>query len=350
MQRLSPETQTLYAELSEQLRAFEAARSFASLAGAFTKKQVRGADYWYFKTSAGPAGQREYFVGPDNRETRAVMDAYAAGRVEAEQAVEQMERLCAMLRTGGAQITDTPSARVLAGLASAGVFRLGGVLVGTHAYVATGNLLGVRWTSGLRTQDIDIAAARVLEVAVPQQEADLPRALESLNIGFLPVPGFDPREPETSFKVRGQTLRVDLLTPARGRRDGKPVAIPRFKAAAHPMEFLDYLLEAPVPAPVINGGATLVNLPDPARFALHKLVVADDRPVSSQAKAAKDRQQAAELIEVLYADRRGDLRIALDSLNRQPRAWRVRARRALAKLPDELKAAREMSTGRLDTK
>jgi len=350
MQRLSPETQTLYAELSERLRAFEAARSFSSLAGAFAKKQVSGSDYWYFKTSEGPAGQREYFVGPDNRETDAVMKAYAAGRAEAAQTIEQIERLCAMLRTGGAQVTDTASARVIAGLASAGVFRLGGVLIGTHAYIATGNLLGVRWTSGLRTQDIDIAATKVLEVAVPQQEADLPRALESLNMGFLPVPGFDPREPETSFKVRGQTLRLDLLTPARGRRDGKPVAIPRFKAAAHPMEFLDYLLEASVPAPVVDGGASLVNLPDPARFALHKLIVADDRPVSSQTKAAKDRQQATELIEVLYADRRGDLRIAMDSLNRQPQAWRVRARRALAKLPDALADARKMLTDRLDAK
>ena len=349
MQRLSLETQTLYAELGERLRAFEAARSFASLAGAFAKKQVRGAHYWYFKTSAGPAGQREYFVGPDNDQTRSVMKAYAAGRAEAARTAEQIERLCAMLRTGGAQVTDTASARVIAGLGSAGVFRLGGVLVGTHAYVAIGNLLGVRWTSGLRTQDIGIAAATVLEVAVPQQESGLPRALESLNMGFLPVPGLDPREPETSFKVRGQALRVDLLTPARGRRDGKPVVIPRFKAAAQPMEFLDYLLEKPVAAPVIDGGATLVNLPDPARFALHKLAVADHRPVSMQAKAAKDRQQAAELIEVLHADRRGDLRIAVDSLNRRPRTWRVRARRALAKLPGELKAAREMLLGRLKT-
>ncbi len=348
MQHLPLETQTLYAELSERLRAFEAARSFASLPGAFAKKRVRGADYWYFKTSAGPAGQREYFVGPDNRETHSVMKDYAAGRAEAARTTEQIERLCAMLRTGGAQTIDTPSARVLAGLASAGVFRLGGVLVGTHAYVAIGNLLGVRWTSGLRTQDIDIAAASVLEVAVPQQEADLPGALQSLNMGFLPVPGFDPREPETSFKVRGRTLRVDLLTPARGRRDGKPVAIARLKAAAQPMEFLDYLLEGAVAAPVIDGGATLVNLPDPARFALHKLIVAGERAVTAQAKAAKDRQQSAELIEVLHAERRGDLRIAVDSLNRRPRAWRVRARRALAKLPDELKAAREMLAGRLD--
>lgn len=348
MQRLAPEIQTLYAELSERLRAFEAARSFASLAGAFTKKRVRGADYWYFKTSAGPAGQREYFVGPDDEATRAVMQAHAAGRAEAAHAEEQIERLCAMLRSGGAQTTDTPSARVIGGLASAGVFRLGGVLVGTHAYVAMGNLLGVRWSSGLRTQDIDIAAATVLEVAVPQQASDLPSALDALNMGFLPVPGLDARETETSFKVRGQALRVDLLTPARGRRSGRPVVIPRFRAAAHPLEFLDYLIEAPVAAPVVDGGATLVHVPDPGRFALHKLVIAERRPVSEQAKAAKDRQQATELIEVLHADRRGDLRIAADSLNRQPRSWRVRARRALAKLPSELKAARELLKSRLD--
>lgn len=350
MQRLSPETQNLYAELSERLRAFETARSFSSLPGAFAKKSVRGADYWYFKTSAGPSGQREYFVGPDDRGTHGVMQAYSAGRAEAAHAVEQMDRLCAMLRMGGAQIADVPSARIIAGLASAGVFRLGGVLVGTHAYVAMGNLLGVRWSSGLRTQDIDIAAARMLEVAVPPQDADVPRALESLNMGFLPVPGLDSREPETSFKVRGQTLRVDLLTPALGRRAGKPVGIPRFRAAAQPMEFLDVLLEAPVPAPVIDGGATLVNLPEPARFALHKLVIADSRPVTEQAKAAKDRQQAAELIEVLHGERRGDLRIALDSVNRRPRAYRVRLRRALARLPGNLSAAREMLAAKLDSR
>ena len=342
MQRLSPETQTLYAELSERLRAFEAARSFASLAGAFAKKQVRGADYWYFKTSAGPAGQREYFVGADNDETRSVMKAYGAGRAEAARTAEQIERLCAMLRTGGAQVTDTPSARVIAGLGSAGVFRLGGVLVGTHAYVAIGNLLGVRWTSGLRTQDIDIAAATVLEVAVPQQETDLPLALDSLKMGFLPVPGLDPREAETSFKVRGQALRVDLLTPARDRRNGKPVAISRFRAAAHPIEFLDYLLEGPVPAPVVNGGATLVNLPDPARFALHKLIISVRRPAAEQSKAGKDRQQAAAMIEVLYEDRRGDLTLAAEALKKRPAVWCTRIKAQLASLPDDLKAPRTL--------
>jgi hypothetical protein len=341
MLRQPSETQTLYAELSERLRVFEAARSFASLTGAFTKKLVSGGDYWYFKSSAGPAGQREYFVGPDNRETRAVMKACIAGRGEAETARAPIERLCAMLRQGGAMLTDTPSARVIAGLASAGMFRLGAVLVGTHAFSVLGNMLGVRWQSGLRTQDIDLAASRVLHVAVPQAEADLPRALDALNMGFLPVPGLNPKSPETSFKVRGQTLRVDLLTPASGSRDGKPILIPRFKAAAQPLELLDYLLEAPVAAPLVNGGATLINVPDPARFALHKLIVSGRRQVFEQTKAGKDRQQAAEIIATLYEDRRGDITLAVKALNKRPAAWRTRLKRELAKLPHDMEAARK---------
>lgn len=348
MIRQPAETQTLYAELAERLRALEAARSFASLTGSFAKKRVSDGDYWYFKTSAGAAGQREYFIGPDNAETKAVMRAYAAGRPEADATAAQIERLCAMLRQGGAMLTDNASARVISGLASAGVFRVGAVLVGTHAYIALGNLLGVRWDSALRTQDIDLAAASVLQVAVPQAEADLPRALDALNMGFLPVPGLNPKSPETAFKVRGQALRVDLLTPARGARSGKPVPIPRLKAAAQPLEMLDYLLEAPVPVPLINGGATLVNVPDPARFALHKLIISGRRQVFEQAKAGKDRQQAGEIISVLYEDRRGDLGLAVDALNKRASAWRTRLRRELAKLPDDLGVARKLILRGLD--
>ena len=111
--------------------------------------------------------------------TRDMMKAYSAGRLKAEASLKKIERLGAMLRQGGAMTTDTCSARVIAGLASAGVFRAGAVLVGTQAFIAMGNLLGVRWESGLRTQDIDAATTRVLEIAVPQTEAHLPR--ESLN-------------------------------------------------------------------------------------------------------------------------------------------------------------------------
>lgn len=344
MVRQPQELQTLYAELSERLSAYEAARSFSSLSGSFATKRISGADYWYFKTSETAGGQREYSVGPDTPATRSVIEAYQKGRVAIKEVEAGIARLCAMLRQGGAMQTDTVSAKVISGLGSAGVFRLGAVLVGTHAFIALGNVLGVRWQSGLRTEDIDILANPVLEVAIGQIEADLPGTLESLNMGFLPVPGLDSRKPETSFKVRGKTLRVDLLTPARGRRDGEPVRIPRLKASAKPLEFLDYLLEAPVAAPIVNGGATMVNIPDPARFALHKLIVSVNRSIAMQTKAGKDRQQAAEMIEVLMQDRPGDIELAVESINRRSKGWRTKLRDGLSRLPDALVDAKKKVT------
>jgi hypothetical protein len=347
MVRLPQEIQTLYAELSERLAAYEAARSFSTLKGGFAKKRVSGADYWYFKTSETPSGQREYSVGPDTPATRSVIEAYQKGRADVEAVESAIDRLCAMLRQGGAMTTDTVSAKVISGLSSAGVFQLGAVLVGTHAFIALGNVLGVRWQSAMRTEDIDVLASPVLEVAVGQVDADLPATLESLNMGFLPVPGLDSRKPETSFKVRGKTLRVDLLTPAQGRRDGAPIRIPRLKASAQPLEFLDYLLEAPVDTPLINGGATQVKVPDPARFALHKLIVSVDRSIAMQSKAGKDRQQAAEMIEVLMEDRPGDIELAVESINRRSAGWRKKLRDGLDRLPVTLADAKKKIAGLL---
>ena len=144
MVRQPQEIQTLYAELSERLAAYEAARSFSSLSGSFATKRISGSVYWYFKTSETASGQREYSVGPDTPATRSIIEAYQKGRAATEEVENAIARLCAMLRQGGAMLTDTVSAKVISGLGSAGVFQLGAVLVGTHAFIALGNVLGVR--------------------------------------------------------------------------------------------------------------------------------------------------------------------------------------------------------------
>jgi hypothetical protein len=205
------------------------------------------------------------------------------------------------------------------------VFRLGGVLVGTHAFVVLGNLLGVRWASaGLRTEDVDIASERRLALAVPAIRADVPKILESLEMGFLPVPGLSPHEPSTSFKVRGRALRVDLLTP-RVRGETRPVPIARFAAAAQPLPYLQYLLEEPQAAAVVGGSGVLVNVPPAARFALHKLLVARSRSVTMQPKSGKDLRQAASVILALAEDRPGDLHHAWTALVKHGWAKTIRS-------------------------
>lgn len=320
MERLPLTLQTAYAELLEQLLAMEARRSVGHAPGTFVTKKVKGNDYYYFQFSAPGSAVRQLYLGPKSDVIDRMIERFAEERDAMRPDRDEIVRLASVLRAGGAGLTDPASARVLSALAEAGVFRLGGVLVGTQAFVVLGNVLGVRFRSALaRTEDVDIASSRNLELAVPDLRADVPAALDSLAMGFLPVPGLSPKTASTSFKVRGRGLRVDLLTPAGSKKSTTPVLIPRFNAAATPLPFLDFVLEDAQPAALVDGGGVLVMVPSPARFALHKLLVAGARPSALQAKVEKDLVQAALLVDLLEEDRPGDLRRAWQSA--RGRGW-----------------------------
>lgn len=319
MDHLQLQTQTAYAELLELLTAIEARRAIGHTGGSFVLKTVKGQEYYYHQ-HAEPGGIVQRYVGRRTTMLDRVVARFTEGRSQVLDERQVTDRLCSVLRAGGALAFDTAGLRVLSALADAAVFRLGGVLVGTYAFIALGNALGVRWASAaLRTEDLDIASQRTLAVAVPRLRADVPKILDSLEMGFLPVPGLSPRDPSTSFKVRGRALRVDLLTPqSRGAR--KPVMIPRFAAAAQPLPYLDYLIEETLSAAAIGATAVLLTVPLPGRFALHKLVTMHARSASLQTKSQKDLHQAAQVIEFLAADRPGDLRQAWEGLVR--RRWK----------------------------
>ncbi len=323
MERQPLEVQTIYAELLDQLAVYEAARAIGSTPGSFVTKTVKGQEYYYFQHMEPGGAKRQTYLGRRDVALDDLAERFARGRADASTEQRSMERLAALLRAGGAMVTDAATARVLRALGDAGVFHAGGVLVGTHAFIVLGNVLGVRWGSSLRTQDVDIAADPRLDIAVPGVTTDVPSALDALEMGFLPVPGLDPKNPTTSFKVRGKSLRVDVLTPAT-RSESRPVSLPRFATAAQPLRFLDYLLEAPLRAAAVNGGVVAVNVPDPARFALHKLIVAHERPAAMQSKREKDLAQCAQLVEVLREDRPGDLPLAWEILASRGRSWTKR--------------------------
>lgn len=346
MQRQPLEVQTIYAELLEQIAAYEASRTIGYTAGSFVTKTVKGQEYYYFQ-HVGPGGvRRQTYLGRRDAVLDELADRFAQGRVNVAADQRSIERLAALLRAGGAMVTDASSARVLRALADAGVFHAGGVLVGTHAFIVLGNLLGVRWDTSLMTQDVDTAADPKLDIAVPGISASLPSALDSLAMGFLPVPGLDPMSPTTSFKVRGQSLRVDLLTSA-AKGQSRPVRLARFAAAAQPLRFLDYLIDSPGRAAVVDGGIVAVNVPDAARFALHKLIVAGERPAVMQSKREKDLLQAAQILEVLSTDRPGDLTLAWEALTARGKSWTSRVAKSVSALdrisPAAAQSVRELA-------
>jgi hypothetical protein len=331
MERMPLEVQNLYTELLDRLLEIDARRSISHVPGTFVIKKIKGEAYYYFQYSDPGGIKRQIYIGRRDSSLEKFVKNYQEARSLFEEDAAGIKRLCALLRAGGALLTDSASARILRALSDAGAFRLDGVLVGTHAFLVLGNLLGVRWAGGtIRTQDIDIAAEPSLSIAFPGPGSDIPGVLEALQMGFLPVPQLDPRKPSTSFVVRGKGLRLDLLTPLRGRRVQKPVFIPRLKAAAQPLPFLDFLISRPVRGVIVDGGGVLVNVPDPARFAIHKLIVSGEREAMMHTRREKDLTQAAQVFSILLEDRPGDIGIAWEEIRSHGKGWIKRVQKGVA--------------------
>ena len=339
--RLPETTQTLYAELMEQ--AIQAAAQRATtpaVPGTFVSKHVKGRRYWYVQISRGDRKEQHY-LGPDSPALADWMEGQRAVRGDERAQRRQRARLCSMLVAGGATSESASITRVLRVLEDAQTFRLGGVLVGTLAFRCYGNLLGVRFErEASRTQDIDVAHDPDVAIALKDRApaSDLPKALTEGPLGFLAVPGLDSRTPATSFKIRGRELRVDFLTPQRGRTSAKPVFLEAFQLAAQPIAGLEYLLEDTVQAVVVGSEDVLVNVPSPARFALHKLVLARSRPATFQTKALKDLRQAGQLLAILASDRPADITEAWSRMARSRRAARL-MREALRRLDEYIQVA-----------
>jgi hypothetical protein len=337
-ERLPESVQTLYAELFEQTIQAEAESVTGGVRqGAFVSKTIKGGTYWYLQRMEGDR-KRQHYLGRESPTLLGWMEDVRQARSRSAADESQRENLSSMLVAGGAVRESAPVAKVLSLLADSEVFRRGGVLVGTQAFASYGNILGVRFEGqSLRTQDVDVAQDRAIGIALSQDAGlvNVERSLTQSDLGFLPVPALDPRLPSTSFKIRGRELRVDFLTPMIGPESAKPVFLPALGVSAHPLRFLDYLIREPVQAVVLGGSGILVNVPDPARFAFHKLWISRKRPVSEQTKATKDLRQAGDLLAVLIADRPGDLPRAWEELTRSPSVAKA-VRLAIGRLPASL--------------
>jgi hypothetical protein len=326
---------TLYAELREQALVVAASAPLGERAGSVVRKLNKGRSYLYFQTRGLDGRLRQQYLGAadepvtDALVARLTADDHARG----DEATRLNQLRAAFIAAGGVPL-NAPTFRVVQAFAQAGVLSPGvghAVLVGTNAFQCLGNLLGVRWQTALQTQDIDVAADvdDGVELAVTRPEAAAPDVLERLAMGFLPVPPLDPRAPSTSYFIRGHELRVDLLTPLLGR-ESKPQFVPALGAPASPVRHLDFVLVDPVVALAIGSrDLAVIQVPAPARFALHKLMVSTLRPAVFATKADKDRQQAMQLLHALVDNAPDDIAAAWTDLQGRGPGWKKKVERAL---------------------
>jgi hypothetical protein len=343
---LSLSAQTAYAELAERTRSFELGNALTGLSGAFSVAERKGRRYWYFSyREPGVDRPRLVYVGPDNDEVRALVERFRRQHVD--------KPLSPQARAAIAQgcVALVPKHfRVVKRLAEYGLFRAGGILIGTHAFVALGNLLGVRWTQGDRTLDVDFDhAGQNVSVALPADiQIDAHGALQSLQMGLLPIGELDGSLGAQYRSAEDAELRIEFVTSM--TRSTEPVRMPNLNVALEPLKFMEFSLEGTTQGCVFaNTGACTVNLPAPERFAVHKLIVYGERPIRERTKARKDLLQAAALAAwFLENERADDFNAAWRDALLRGKGWRQRARQGMAALlgiAPELDSPRLWSSG-----
>lgn len=200
-----------------------------------------------------------------------------------------------ILSRAGFATVDRKAFYTLASLHNHGLFRAGALLVGSHAFGAILNALGVRAVP-YATEDIDIARREALAIPGLPSFLDM---LKTSGIHFFEVPTLRRRAASTSFaEPGGSRLRVDLLVPSNDNTY-PTISVPELKAHAKGLPYLNYLLTASQEVPLLSShGSVMVRVPLPERYALHKLIVSQLRPKTG-GKPDKDLRQAATLLEVL---------------------------------------------------
>lgn len=269
----------------------------------FYPKKVGDKTYWIRRTQIGQTSY-EISLGRESEELLAVIEKEKTLISNNRKSVQNKEKLVSMLLSGGFNSLDPLTERVLKLMEESGLFIAGGVLVGSHAFRLYESILSYQFPmETTQTADIDLS----IHIGVKSNITDLNETIQSSGLGFLEIPSLDSRKPSTSYKFHDSEVKVDLLTPMIGSSLSDPVYIKAVNSYAEPMRFLDYLIKDPIEAVVVAGSGILVNIPLPARFAIHKLALSQRRTKRHLVKVEKDLNQAGALIEILVRNRPGDL-------------------------------------------
>ncbi len=290
---------TLFAEFQEAVFKRFALEKEAGGGWTFISKQIKGKKYWYQQCYVDGKPTQKYYLPSTPENDKAVLKK----REESSEKNALMKKLLvdeqkrsAMLKRGGVPGLDHLTSSVVSALSENFLAYKGGVLVGSHAFQTYSGMFGATFEkSSLRTLDIDIAC-------------------------------------ENSIMTYAVPLR------------GKPRGIVRIKnmvdVAAVPLRFLDFLIKEPVDSVLIGvRGGIPVTVPHPARYAIHKLIINSQRPVTESAKSAKDIMQAEQMILICAKEQPYELKSAFNEAAKQGPKWKRYIKRGMLKLSDDAQSA-----------
>ncbi len=199
-------------------------------------------------------------------------------------------------------------------MARVGVFRLGGTLVGTHAFRFYAAELGASFSGTMAaTEDVDVAAFENLKLVIADKvDPSIAETFKALHLE--PAAGLDPKHRPTRWRMRDGGTTVDFLVPR--MREGKDIVyLNPLGVYAQGLPFLNFLIAEPIPA-----------------VALYRS--GQRRSGPARAKTVKDLAQAQALIAILREDRPGELEEACRTALESGPKWREAVERSLKQRPE----------------
>jgi hypothetical protein len=304
MKPIALNLQTLYADLAQRV-------SYDTAPAATISRRLEGGQRRLYATF--PDKRQLYLgtVGDPTAEMRAARHQRAAADAKLTR------QTVSLLKRAGIPAPDLPTGKLLSILSAAGLFERGMTLIGTVAYQLYPCVVGAYLpSSAMRTQDADLAIPR-LAISKMVSSEPLETTIRRADPSFEAIMSRDDKLPKRFRAANG--FEIDIVSMR--TRNNDPVRIKGLQCAATPLSFMDYLLEDTIDVVALYGSGTLVRVPDPTRYAVHKVIVAAHRHAHER-KAAKDLQQAHDLFEVFRQTDPERLDAALLDARRRGPQWR----------------------------
>ncbi len=163
------------------------------------------------------------------------------------------------------------------------------------------------YSSSIRTRDIDFL------VPIPtkfKKKTDIPEILKDL--GFI-----EDFHRKGLLRLNHPELIIEFLVPERGRGRDTPFPLPELGINAQALRFLDFLIENTIK---LEFDDLKLNLPHPAAFGLHKLIISSRR--IKEEKRIKERLEAISILKFLIKKGKEEkIRRLFESM---PRRWRTK--------------------------
>ena len=139
----------------------------------------------------------------------------------------------------------------------------------------------------IKTRDIDFLISKPAHI---KKSVNIPNLLQDLGFitEFMGEKGY--------IKLDHPDLIVEFLVPELGKGKDAPFPLPNLGLNATPLRFLTFLSQNVIK---IEAEGLTLNLPHPANFALHKLIIFQRRV--KQEKAERDKRAAIELLNILIS-------------------------------------------------